>query len=254
MARYKVILQFDGSDFCGFQKQKQSRTVQGIVESALRLLGWKGTSILAAGRTDSGVHATGQVIAFDLDWKHSPKDLLRALNSHLPYDVAGQSVSRVLADFHPRYSAQGRRYKYRLFCDETRQPLKERYSWRIWPPVDLHKMQEAANYLQGTHDFGAYGSPIKPGGSTIRTIKRVGWFEEGSDMVFEIVGDAFLYHMVRRLVFVQSKIGQEEIQLEKIEGILSNKDFGRLQGLAPASGLTLVEVLYPPDIYLSGMQ
>jgi tRNA pseudouridine38-40 synthase len=248
LARYKVILQYDGSGFCGFQKQKTSRTIQGEVESALHLVGWKGTSILAAGRTDSGVHAIGQVIAFDLEWKHSNKDLLRALNSNLPHDVAVQSVIRVRADFHPRYFALGRKYHYRLFCEEIRQPLKERYAWRVWPLVDLEAMDKTAKYLQGTHDFVSFGSPSKPGGSTVRTIMQAGWFQDSSDLVFEIVGNAFLYHMVRHLVFMQVCIGQERITWEVMAGILAGKVLDRPRDLAPASGLTLVEVIYPPDI------
>jgi tRNA pseudouridine38-40 synthase len=254
LVRYKIILQYDGSEFSGFQKQKSSRTVQGEVESVINKLGWEGDSLLAAGRTDSGVHASGQVVAFDLEWKHSLKDLQSALNSYLPLDIAVQSVVRVRADFHPRYSAHGRKYHYKLFCEETRQPLKERYAWRVWPSVNLEIMEKAAMYLLGTHDFGAFGSPPKSGRSTLRTIMQAGWFKDASYLVFEIVGNAFLYHMVRHLVFILTCVGQERVKLETIEDMLEGKDVERLRGLAPANGLTLVEVLYPPEILMSDIK
>jgi len=247
VARYKVIIEYDGSDFQGFQKQAQARTVQGEIESALRRFGWKGTSVLAAGRTDSGVHASGQVIAFDHEWQHSEEDLRRALNSHLPHDIAGRAVSRVSSDFHPRYWAQGRRYQYRLFCEDTRRPLKERYAWRVWPEVDIEQIQQAALHLQGTHDFLAFGSPTKAGGSTVRTIRKATWFDKGSDLVFEVVGNAFLYHMVRHLVFWQVSIGQGRVKHDTTPRLLEGKELDLSLGLAPPCGLTLVEVLYPPD-------
>ena len=111
MARYKVILAYDGTDFLGYQRQGKTRTVQLVVEAALVKLGWEGTTILTAGRTDSGVHASGQVVAFDLDWAHSTDDLVRALNANLPDDVAVKDGAQVVDDFHPRYDAVERTYR-----------------------------------------------------------------------------------------------------------------------------------------------
>src|SRR3989337_127644 len=112
MVRYKVILAYDGTDFQGFQRQAKARTVQSVVEAALRSFGWQGKAILASGRTDTGVHASGQVIAFDLDWAHAPEALRSAINAHLPEDVAVQTVTQAADDFHPRYAAQARRYRF----------------------------------------------------------------------------------------------------------------------------------------------
>ncbi len=129
MARYQVILAYDGADFFGFQRQADGcgqRTVQGVVEQALRRIGWQGRAILFAGRTDVGVHASGQVIAFDLDWLHSTDALLAALNANLPADVAAQAAQLAADDFHPRYDARARCYRYRLFCQPRRDPLRER--------------------------------------------------------------------------------------------------------------------------------
>jgi tRNA pseudouridine38-40 synthase len=133
MARYKLILAYDGTEFFGSQRQSDERTVQSVLEAALRKLDWQGTSILLAGRTDRGVHASGQVAAFDLDWNHPPETLLRALNANLPPDVAARRISFAASAFHPRFDAVSRTYRYEIFCDPVRNPLRERYAWRVDP-------------------------------------------------------------------------------------------------------------------------
>lgn len=246
MARYKIILAYDGTDFSGYQRQASSRTVQRVVEHALREIGWTGKSVLSAGRTDAGVHACGQVIAFDLEWSHSNGQLQSAINAYLPADVAVRSATLVPVEFHPRYSARARRYRYRLFCDRTRHPLRERYAWRVWPTVSLATLQVSASYLIGIHDFAAFGTPPKKGGSTIREILYAAWKEDTGDLLFEIVGNAFLFRMVRRLVSVQLEIGQGRRLPEDIIDLLESGVDSPIDGLAPANGLTLVEVIYPP--------
>jgi tRNA pseudouridine38-40 synthase len=221
--------------------------VQGVVEDALRQLGWQGKSLLTAGRTDTGVHASGQVIAFDLHWPHPENDLLRALNANLPADVAANKVSVVPADFHPRYKAVWRRYTYRIYLGSVRDPLLERYAWRVWPAPDLRLLQTVAQRLAGRHDFAAFGSPMKPGGSTVRNVLSASWRESGAGaghagVEFSIVADAFLYHMVRRLVFFQVEIGQGRLGSDQMEKALSGLVLA--QGLAPAQGLILSEVHY----------
>ena len=249
MARYQVVLVYDGTEFQGFQRQAKdssiSRTVQAVVEAVLQQLGWQDRSILVAGRTDTGVHASGQVIAFNLDWKHSVDELRAALNALLPMDVAARSVNPVKADFHPRYGALARRYRYRIYCQAVRDPLRDRFAWRVWPAVETNRMEQAARHLIGTHDFASFGTPPRSGGSTIRSVSQAGWYMEGADLVFEIVGNAFLYHMVRRLVFVLVAIGQRRLEPETISGCLEGSSQSIVQGLAPSQGLTLVEVIYP---------
>lgn len=248
MARYQVILAYDGSEFRGFQRQANARTVQREVEAALRGLGWQGRAVLFAGRTDCGVHASGQVIAFDLDWAHSPEALQRALNAGLPADVAVRALFPAADDFHPRYAAEARRYRYRLFCEQAPNPLRERYAWRVWPPVAPEPMRQFARQLLGTHDFAAFGTPPRKGGKTIRTVSRAAWLEEGGDLAFDVVANAFLYRMIRRLVFLQVKIGQGRLDWREATAYLENPRRTPLQGLAPAAGLTLVEVIYPPEL------
>jgi tRNA pseudouridine38-40 synthase len=248
MERYQVILAYDGTRYKGYQRQAshsgkpEAVTIQRAVENALYQLGWQGKSVEVAGRTDTGVHASGQVIAFNLEWKHTLHDLRRALNAYLPFDIAARTVSRVPQNFRPRYAATHRFYRYRLFCDEVRDPLRERFAWRVWPAVDMTAMQNAAQRLTGEHDFAAFGSPARRGSSTVRHITRAQWLEDGPDYVFEIIGSGFLYHMVRRLVFFLVGVGQAKLEPERITSYLTGMVASPITGVAPPNGLTLVEV------------
>jgi len=253
MARYQIIIAYDGTHFLGSQRQATSRTVQGELEKALRKLGWDGQSVYLAGRTDTGTHATGQVAACDLDWGHGLDDLLKALNAHLPRDIAVREVKLAANAFHPRFDASSRHYRYRLFCAGVRDPLRERYAWRVWPAVtDLTPL--AAIWL-GTHNFGAFGTPPRVAGSTVRKLLSAEWQNRGDEWTFDIQADAFLYRMVRRLVYVQIAVGQGRLLAEMlIRALEMNPDLTREvrketesripASLAPASGLTLVEVCY----------
>jgi tRNA pseudouridine38-40 synthase len=259
MARYQTILAYDGSAFVGSQRQAiKSRTVQRELERALTKLGWQGSSVLLAGRTDSGVHASGQVAAFDLEWKHPLKELAAALNSNLPIDMAVSAVKIAADDFHPRFDATSRSYRYRVFCQPVRNPLRERYAWRVWPALDGDALDGAARLFLGRHDFAAFGSPPKPAGSTTRTVMKSEWQSQGDEWIFEVQADAFLYRMARKLVHVQVAVGQGKLSAQNIAEALEGKPprkyigagAGIPGGLAPAHGLTLIEVTYSvmPDL------
>jgi tRNA pseudouridine38-40 synthase len=252
MERYQAILAYDGTHFLGFQRQGKGRTVQGVVEAALRQLGWQERTILAAGRTDTGVHASGQVIAFDLEWHHPVEALQKALNAYLPPDVAVCETRPTRADFHPCYDARSRRYRYYLVCQAVRDPLKERFAWRVWPAPQIGLLSQAASLLEGTHDFAAFGTPPRTHGTTVRTVFQAGWQEAGADQVFEITATAFLYHMVRRLVYLMVMVGQGRSDLEAVRQSLEPKRKGVLvKGLAPAQGLRLVEVSYVDEVNIA---
>ena len=247
MARYKLILAYDGTEFFGSQRQSDERTVQSVLEAALRKLNWQGTSILLAGRTDRGVHASGQVAAFDLAWNHPPETLLRALNATLPPDVAARRISVAAPDFHPRFDAHSRTYRYEIFCDPRRNPLRERYTWRVYPAPAFDRLQACAAELLGTHDFAAFGTPPRPGGSTVREVTHAAWTRDGDRLTFEVTANAFLYHMVRRMVSVQVAVGQGNLEAGIISRSLDLPEPPPIfQGLAPPHGLTLVEVGYLP--------
>ncbi len=246
MARYKIIFAYDGSAYTGSQRQARGRTVQGELEKALRRMGWSGRSVLLSGRTDSGVHASGQVAAFDLDWGHGLGDLQAALNANLPMDMAVRQVSQVDAGFHPRFDADTRCYRYRLFCQEIRDPLREKSAWRVWPEFKAEALDGIARVFPGRHDFAAFGSPLSRGGSTLRSVLHSVWEHQADEWLYEIRADAFLYRMVRRLVFVQVAVAQGRCSKESVVRALENPQTRKEipAGLAPAHGLTLVEVTY----------
>jgi tRNA pseudouridine38-40 synthase len=244
MARYQVILAYDGTGFTGSQRQANSRTVQGELEKSLYHLGWSDRAVLMAGRTDAGVHATGQVAAFDLDWMHSADKLLWALNKHLPSDLVVRSLTTASADFHPRFDATSREYRYRVFFEPIRDPLRNKFLWRTWPAVDEDALKQNARIFLGKHDFAAIGSRTTPKGTTVRTVTKSEWKKmPDGEWQFEVRANAFLYRMVRRLVFVQVAVAQGRSSLEKVQYALL-KQGELLAGLAPAHGLTLTDVTY----------
>ncbi len=204
MERYQIILAYDGTDFFGSQRQAKRRTVQSEFENALGRLGWQGKSVLMAGRTDAGVHASGQVVAFDMTWRHQLHDLRNALNANLPADMAVSRVQVAPASFHPRFDATARLYRYRIFCRKTRDPLRERFAWRVDPAPDGNILHALAKSLHGIFDFAAFGSPPRTGGSTVRNLMRAAWTKQEDEWTFEVQANAFLYHMVRRLVLLRS--------------------------------------------------
>ncbi len=245
MARYQVILAYDGSGFTGSQRQVNTRTVQGELESALRRIGWAGKSVLLAGRTDTGVHASGQVAAFDFDdWTHPAGKLQQALNAKLPADLAVKEVKAARAEFHPRFDALSRTYHYRLFHAPVRDPLRERFAWRVPSAMDGETLNRAAETFLGIHDFVSFGSPTTEKGTTVRTVTKSEWRKRpNGEWQYQVRADAFLYRMVRRLVYIQVAVSQGRCSVKEIQ--LALKGQGRLPaGLAPATGLTLVNVEY----------
>ena len=254
MARYQLTLAYDGTDFYGSQRQAKRRTVQGELEKALGAIGWEGRSILLSGRTDTGVHATGQVTSVDLDWSHADADLVRALNAKLPTDVAVKDARIVRDDFHPRFDALSRVYRYRLFCQPVRNPIRERFAWRIALALNKQFLVKIADVILGTHDFSAFGSPTTPKGTTTRNLMKAVWFQTASDeWQFDVEADAFLYRMVRKLVFVQVAVAQGKVSVEDVAQALAKQGSSTKRsvfpaGLAPAHGLTLVEVKYGESI------
>lgn len=245
MSRYRAILEYDGTCFHGYQRQANARTVQGDVEAALSILNEDApVTVYGAGRTDSGVHATGQVIAFNLAWRHGVDKLTRALNAHLSRDVAVREIACTDNDFHPRFAARCRRYEYHIYNAPFRSPLRRRVSWRVWPKLDLRAMQNAAQVLIGKHDFATFGTAPEPGGQTVRTVRKTRWQEQGPLLIFEIEADAFLHRMVRSIVGTLRQVGSGEMtSLDVTERLAAAQR--KLSGpTAPPQGLRLVEVMY----------
>lgn len=252
MTRYAATVAYDGSAYRGFQRQPDpTATIQASLEKAIRQVTRQLTGIVAAGRTDAGVHAAGQVIAFDVEWEHGKDELLRAINSQLPLDIALQALWRQ-DGFHPRYDALWRQYAYRIATPATRHPLLARYTWQLCGlSLDLERMNAAAALILGEHDFAAFGTPPQAGSrNTVRQIYLSLWEMEsgalGAAYRYRIRGTAFLYHMVRRLVGMMTQVGRAVISPGEFEAILISRDINRAKALAPANGLILEAVGYAP--------
>ncbi|MCE7949028.1 MAG: tRNA pseudouridine(38-40) synthase TruA [Chloroflexi bacterium CFX4] len=253
MARYRAVIAYEGSAYHGFQRLRGAAaapTVQGALEAALARLTGQAVAIVAAGRTDSGVHASGQVIAFDLVWQHSETALQNALNALLPDDIAVLHLALAADDFHPRYQAAARTYEYRAYFAAVRQPLLARKHWRIAPPCDLALMNSAAALLVGQHDFASFGTPpLGERGTTQRTVFAAAWQALPDQFgvpcaVFRITADAFLYRMVRAIVGSLAAVGQGKLRLAAFEAAFRAADRSAIRQLAPPHGLTLTEVTF----------
>jgi tRNA pseudouridine38-40 synthase len=250
MARYRAVVEYDGTDLLGFQRQATGRTVQGELEAALGRIGWLGgtgthNAVLGAGRTDAGVHAAGQVIAFDFDWQHGAGDLARALNANLPGEIAIKQLDECDSVFHPRFDARGRRYRYTLYNQPVRSPLAARFAWQVWPALDLELLQAGSAALLGRHDFAAFGSDPEHGRSTVRTISLAAWqAAPGGWLTFDVQAEAFLFRMVRSLVGALKRVGTGELTVEQLRAILAAADRAQCPPIAPAQGLCLMEVIY----------
>jgi tRNA pseudouridine38-40 synthase len=248
VTRYRATLAYDGSAYQGFQRQVDGvPTVQAAVEDAIARIVQRNVTILAAGRTDAGVHAVGQVIAFDVDWRHAIADLLRAINAVLPDDIALQDIRQHADFFHPRYDALSRVYYYRVLNAEQPQPLLRKLCWQIRGDLNVNIMQDAAEMLIGTHDFAAFGNPPQ-GENTIREVMMSRWTREnlpfGDFLVYRIEGTAFLQHMVRRIVGMLTDVGRGALTLAQFEAIFQSADLSQATTLAPPQGLTLEKVRY----------
>jgi tRNA pseudouridine38-40 synthase len=245
--KLRAKVAYDGTNFYGFQKQSNHRSVQEEIETALEKISGRPIAVIGAGRTDTGVHATGQVIGFELEWRHSLDALVRAMNVHLAEDVAVSEITECAERFHPRFSAISRTYEYTILMTKVRQPLRQRTAWQIEQELDVEKMNEGARALIGEHDFAAFGTA--PSGreeeSTVREVFRAEWRTARADeLKFLIEANAFLYRMVRRIVLVLARVGQGQFSSNDVTEILKSKDANRIRGLAPACGLCLVDVKY----------
>ena len=242
--RVRAVVAYDGTDYSGFQRQANAPTVQAALEAALTQVTQETIAVLAAGRTDAGVHAAGQVIAFDTVWRHSLDDLQRALNAVLPADIVVRKVEEAAPDFHPRYSARSRCYQYTVYNAPVRWPLARRYSLYVSAPLDVEAMRRAARTLIGERDFATFGQPPQ-GNVTVRRVSAAVWRGEPPWLTFDIEANAFLYRMVRSVVGTLLQVGRGELSEEEFAALLASCDRSQAGPTAPPHGLCLMEVKYP---------
>lgn len=257
--RVAGVVAYDGSRFRGFQRQADVPTIQGELERGLAACTRSDSTVIGAGRTDSGVHATGQVVATDVEWRHGLAALRRAWNANLPAEVRVCELHAASADFHPRFDALTRTYVYRVLQDEDgevgdRWPLANGRAWFIPRRLDIQAMNAAAAALLGTRDFGAFG-PAPDGGHTVRTLLRATWrADEGTaealarpslrQLTFTVTANAFLYRMVRRLVSALTRVGTCRWSLDELRSLLRQAKMATGLPPAPPDGLYLAEVTY----------
>ncbi len=242
--RFAATVSYDGTAFAGSQIQANARTVQGVLEEAVARLFGAPSRVRLAGRTDAGVHAVGQVAAWDADTRLPPATIGRALNAHLPEDVAVRDVREVDPGFDPRRWARRRCYRYTLLVAEVREPLLRRFAWHVGPRLDVEAMERAAAALPGRRDFIACSGTLPPGRSSVRTVFRAGWEPDGCLLRFEIEADAFLPQMVRRLVGALVRIGRGRDTVEEFVERLHAGAPASIGPTAPPWGLCLWSVSY----------
>jgi len=242
--RLRIVVEYDGTDFSGWQRQIDQRTVQATLEDALRDMTGETVFVRGAGRTDAGVHADGQVASFDLAADIPPHGLLRGLNTILPADLAIVDVAEAAADFDARFSARGKVYRYTVWNHFVRSPRRARASWHVRQPVDTDAIRRAAAALIGEHDFRAFRASDCERRTTVRVVRRLEIDRQGAVLAVEIEATAFLKNMVRILVGTLVDLGRGQIAPEAIARMLSTGNRAAGGMTAPPQGLTMVRVIY----------
>ncbi len=239
--RVRLIVAYDGTNYHGWQVQKNGITIESELNRCLTELLQEPIEVIGASRTDAGVHALGNVAVFDTQARMPAEKISYALNQRLPEDIRIQRSEEVDADWHPRYCDSRKTYEYRIYRGEFPMPLKRLYTLHIYYNVDLEKMREAAKYFVGEHDFKSFcqvGAQVK---STVRTVYDVSIIEEGADLVIRVTGGGFLYNMVRIMAGTLLEVGKGKIEPSQIPEIIQTKDREAAGPTAPAHGLTLIK-------------
>ncbi|MCA9070099.1 MAG: tRNA pseudouridine(38-40) synthase TruA [Planctomycetaceae bacterium] len=269
MRNIRLILAYDGGDFVGWQVQPNGRSVQAVVEQAIQKLTGETVRVMAAGRTDSGVHALGQVINFPLAHSIPCDRIRRGLQNFLPSDVVVVNADEVPPEFHATYSAVKKRYRYVIHQSPVRSPFLERYVWSRSDDLDIDRMQQAADCLLGKQDFRCFESHFPNKATSVRTVLEAklfragGWAvwnpcslnnakdqveTKGPFLCFEIVADGFLYNMVRAIMGTLFKVGRGKWSPGDVRKIIDQQDRALAGETAPAQGLYLVSVDYEEAI------
>lgn len=245
---YRIKLAYDGTDYHGWQFQLDLQTVQGELESALEKLAGAHVTAFAAGRTDAGVHAEGQVVSFRLTKDWSGSSLLKALNANLPQDIRVVEASPVTDSFHARANAKSKIYRYRIFASEVMNPLWNRYAWHYPYRLDSEKLAEDARALVGTHDFTAFTVAACTTKTRVRTVTDIRIEHDGELLTLFFSGDGFLRYQVRTMVGALVDVNRgrlpKPLKANSISELIKSRDRLLIRASAPAQGLTLLKVEY----------
>jgi tRNA pseudouridine38-40 synthase len=248
--RLALGLEYHGGAYSGWQQQSEAPSVQAALQQALSRVADQPISVICAGRTDAGVHAREQVVHFDTDAHRSPRAWLLGGNSHLPRDISLRWVHEVPEDFHARFSALARSYRYLILNRGSRSALADGRALVVYPPLDVTAMQAGAQWLVGQHDFSAFRSSECQARSPVRQLRSLSVTRTGERIVVEVTANAFLHHMVRNIVGLLLVIGQQRAAPERAREQLESRQRSSGEATAAAHGLYLWRVEYPAQFGL----
>ncbi|MDD6193323.1 MAG: tRNA pseudouridine(38-40) synthase TruA [Lachnospiraceae bacterium] len=242
--RVKLVVAYEGTNYCGWQVQPNGITIEEVLNQNLSQLLGEDIKVTGASRTDAGVHSLGNVAVFDTNTKMPAEKISFALNQRLPEDIVVQDSCEVDEDFHPRFSKSVKTYEYRILNRRFSLPLERNSSYFYHYPLDVEKMQRAATYLVGEHDFTSFSSVHAQTNTFVRTIYSLDVSKDGDMISIRVTGNGFLYNMVRIIAGTLVQVGAGMIEPEQMEEILAGKDRGLAGPTAPAHGLTMIGIEY----------
>ena len=243
-------MEYDGRRYYGFQWQSGLPTIQAELEKAIQKLTGEKRRVLAASRTDTGVHARGQVVSFRTTSTLSPQTVVRALNYYLPEDIAVSAAYRADAGFNVQRDAVSREYEYRILNGPVRSPLAEGFTYLVTGRLNIRNMNKACQLLKGKHDFVSFASALEPEKNTVRTVDEARCSRKGAEVNFRIVANSFLPHQVRNTVGLLIRVGLGKVSLGEFRQVMEAKKVGTAGPAAPPHGLYLMRVNYPADLEL----
>ena len=244
MRRIKLIVAYDGTDYCGWQIQPNGITVEEVLNRALFRLTGEEIRVIGASRTDAGVHARGNIAVLDTASTIPAERFAYAVNPLLPEDIVVVKSEEVPQDWHPRYQNSVKTYEYRILNREMPDPLKRKYTWHVSFPLDIDKMREAAEHLKGQHDFRSFCSVHTAVKTTVRTIYTLDIVKSGDEIIIRISGNGFLYNMVRIIAGTLAEVGRGFRTPEDVRDLLTAKEREQAGATAPPQGLTLIRIEY----------
>lgn len=245
MPRYKAIIEYDGTDFSGWQRQKDVLSVQQLLEEAIERFSEEVVTTRAAGRTDAGVHAKGQVVHFDLSKDYPIKNIREGINFHLKTDAISMlEVEKTDEEFDARFSAKKRFYQYRIINRSSPLAINKNRAWHVREKLDIKKMQEAANILIGKHDFTSFRATQCQAKSPLKTLDNINITEHNEEILINFDAPSFLHHMVRNIVGTLKLVANGKISKEDVKEMLDAKDRSAAGPTAPAHGLYFMKVEY----------
>ena len=240
----KLTIAYDGTRFVGWQRQASGESIQGLIEVAVSRLEGEPVTLHGAGRTDAGVHAEGQVASARVTFAHDCETALRAINAQLPPEIRVVAAEDAAAEFHARFSARGKMYRYQLANVAVPSPFTRAYAWHVPDTLDLDAMRSAAAAFRGTHDFASFQSAGGEVSTTVRVLMRSAFVERDGLLVYEVEGDGFLRHMVRAIVGTLVEVGRGRRLPRDVPALLDGGSRAQAGATAPAHGLILVKVEY----------